>query len=403
MRPNPIAAESFAPRVLIAPSGFKECLVAEAVARAIAGGVRAACPQADVHELPLVDGGEGFASALAKASGGRTEYVAVTGPIGACVQAELGWLGGTPRTAIIELAQAAGLRLVPRDARNPLHTTSYGVGELIAAALDRGAERILIGCGDSGVNDGGAGLAQALGARLLGADGAEIARGCAGLVALARIDVSKLDPRLAHVPIETACNMRTALLGVRGVAAVFGPQKGADADMVGAMEAAMGKYADILCRDLGRDVRAVSGAGASGGVGAALIAFTGALMRQREDVVFRYFDIDARLDRTDIVITAEGGIDLQTPNGKIPAEVGRRAKLRGLPVFALAGCVGADARVVYDHGIDAFFSTCIGPCDLESAMRDAETHLALAAENLMRAIAAGAGLDLSAAVLKRAA
>lgn len=386
-------------RVLVAPSGFKECLLAEDVAKAIAKGVRAACPDAKIDQLPLVDGGEGFAAALASATDGSIESIVVTGPVGAPVEAQLGWLGGPARIAVVELAQAAGLRLVPHSARNPMHTTSYGVGELITAAFARGAERILIGCGDSGVNDGGAGLAQALGARLLDADGHEIERGCAGLASLTRIDVAGLDPRLQHTPVEVACNTRTALLGPRGVAHVFGPQKGADAEMVALMERAMTRYAAIMHADLGVNVREAPGAGASGGVGAALLGFLGAEMRQREEIVFRFFDIDDRLARADLVITAEGGIDLQTPNGKIPAEVGRRAKARGLPVFALAGCVGADARVVYQYGIEAFFSTCIGPCELAQAMRDAEQHLALTAENLMRAVNAGATLG----ALERAA
>lgn len=390
--------------VLVAPSGYKECLTAERVAAAIAQGVRTACPASRVIELPLVDGGEGFAAALAGATGGRVDTVRVTGPVGDHVEAQLAWLGGgETRTAVVEIAQAAGLRLVPRAKRNPMTTTSFGVGELIRLALDRGAARVLVGCGDSGVNDGGAGLIQALGARLLDGSGQEIARGCEGLAALARIDTSDLDPRLTRTPIEAACNTSTALLGPRGVAHVFGPQKGADAATVERMEAAMRRYASIIAHDIGCDVRAMPGAGASGGIGAALIAFARADMRPREEIVFRYFDLDARLDEADLVVTAEGGMDLQTPNGKIPAEVGRRAKLRGLPVLALAGCVGPDARVVYAHGIDAFFSTCIGPCDLDQAMRDAEAHLALAAENLMRTVQAGMALGKRDAALGCAA
>lgn len=380
-------------RVLVAPSGYKECLEADRVAAAIAEGVGRGCPSARVVALPLVDGGEGFAAALAQATGGRTETLRVSGPLGGGVEATLGWLGGADApTAIVEIAQAAGLRLVPRDKRNPMRTSSRGVGEMIRAALNRGAKRILVGCGDSGVNDGGAGMAQALGARLLDGSGADVERGCAGLAALDRIDMSRVDPRLARVAIEAACNTSTELIGPRGVARVFGPQKGADARTIADMDAAMERFAGIVARDLGLDLSTLPGAGASGGLGAGLAAFARAEPRSRYHVVFRYFDLDAHLDEADLVITAEGGMDLQTPNGKIPAEVGRRAKLRGLPVLALAGCVGPDARVVYAHGIDAFFSTCIGPCDLEEAMGQAEAHLALAAENLMRTVLAGAAL-----------
>ena len=377
-------------RILVAPSGYKECLEADRVAEAIAQGVLRALPDARVTRLPLVDGGEGFAQAMAVATGGRLQALTVTGPVGQPVEATLGWLGGTQTpTAVVEMAQAAGLRLVPADARDPMKTTTRGVGELIQAALDGGAERILVGCGESGTNDGGAGMAQALGLRLLDADGRDIPPGCEGLARLDHIDITERDLRLDKVRIEAICNITNVLCGPRGVARVFGPQKGASPETVERMDAALDRYARVVQDAFAIDVRQMPGGGASGGLGTGLRVLLGAELRSRYDVVLPYFDLDARLAETDLVFTAEGGIDLQTPNGKIPVEVARRAKLRGLPVFALAGAVGDPARIVYQHGVDAFFSTAMRPCPIEMAMAEAEAQLILAAENVMRTVLAG--------------
>lgn len=376
-------------RVLVAPSGYKECLEADRVANAIAAGVRRAMPDAHITALPLVDGGEGFALAMAMATGGRTETFQVVGPVNQPVEATLGWLGaGGPRTAVVEMAQAAGLRLVPVGARDPMKTTTRGVGELILAALDGGAERILVGCGDSGTNDGGAGMVQALGVRLLDADGDDIRHGCEGLADLAQVDIDQRDPRLDGVRIEAICNITNVLCGPHGVARVFGPQKGASPETVERMDAALDTYAAVLESAFHVDVRQMPGGGASGGLGTGLKVLLGAELRSRYDVVLPYFNLDERLAEADLVFTAEGGIDLQTPNGKIPVEVARRAKLLGLPVFALAGAVGDPARIVYEHGVDAFFSTTMRPCPLEMAMAEAETQLALGAENVMRVVLA---------------
>jgi len=377
-------------RILVAPSGYKECLEADRVAEAIAQGVLRALPDARVTRLPLVDGGEGFAQAMAVATGGRLQALTVTGPVGQPVEATLGWLGGTQTpTAVVEMAQAAGLRLVPADARDPMKTTTRGVGELIQAAIKGGAERILVGCGDSGTNDGGAGMAQALGLRLLDAEGGDIPPGCEGLARLDHIDITGRDPRLDKVRIEAICNITNVLCGPRGVARVFGPQKGASPETVERMDAALDRYARVVQDSFAIDVRQMPGGGASGGLGTGLRVLLGAELRSRYDVVLPYFDLDARLAETDLVFTAEGGIDLQTPNGKIPVEVARRAKLRGLPVFALAGAVGDPARIVYQHGVDAFFSTAMRPCPMEMAMAEAEAQLILAAENVMRTVLAG--------------
>jgi glycerate 2-kinase len=379
-------------RIVVAPSGYKESLDAETVAASIARGVRRACPDADLVELPLVDGGEGTARTMARVAGGQVVQVWVTGPVGEPVEAcfaNLDGMRGGGRVAVVELAAAAGLKLVPRDRRDPCRTTTRGVGELIAHALDAGATRILVGCGDSGVNDGGAGLARALGVRLLDRQGRDIPEGGIGLAELDRIDLQGLDPRIGSVEIEVACNMKNLLCGEQGVARVFGPQKGASPEDVERLSAALDRYAEVIERDVGLDVRDMPGGGASGGVGAGLHALLGARLRSRFDVLLPYFGLDEALRGADLVITAEGGIDFKTARGKIPAEVGERAQALGVPVIVLAGTIGEDADVVREHGVSAFFSTVHAPETLEEAMAQAEDELAGCAENVMRTVLAG--------------
>lgn len=380
--------------VVVAPSGFKESLSAQDAARSIAAGVRAASPQTEVIELPLVDGGEGFTETLVQVTGGQLHPVVVTGPVGQPVSAFVGILGGDgPRTAVIEMAAAAGLRFVPRHLRNPLITTTYGVGELIQKALELGVERILLGCGDSGTNDGGAGMAQALGVRLLDADDMPIGWGGAELARLVSIDISRRDPRLDHMRIDVACNIHNLLCGPRGVARVFGPQKGATPEVVEELALALDNYASVIERDLGFDVRLMPGSGASGGLGAGLFALLGAHLHPRYDIVMQYYEIDRILSKADLVITAEGGLDFQTPYGKIPAEVARRAQKYGVPVIALAGTVGQGARDNYAHGIAAFTSIVPRPCTLDEAMRKAAEFTANCAENVMQMVLTGMRLQ----------
>lgn len=382
-----------APRVLIAPSGFKESLSATDAARMIANGVSAACPEATTVEFPLVDGGEGFTEALVQSTGGELHPVRVTGPVGDPVDAQVGILGGPgPRTGVLEMASAAGLRLVPPDRRDPLLTTTYGIGELISRLLDLEVERLLIGCGDSGTNDGGAGMAQALGVGLFKRDGSPLERGGRGLADLDRIDLGGRDPRLDGIRIDVACNEHNLLCGANGVARVFGPQKGASPEVVVQLEAALERYAAVIERDLGMDLREAPGGGASGGLGAGLEALLGATLHPRFEIIMRYLDFDAALDGMDLLITAEGGIDFQTPRGKVPSEVARRAKRVGVPVIAIAGTVGKGAADNYAEGIDAYLSIVPAPCTLAEAVANAEAWLTTTAENVMRMVMAGARL-----------
>ena len=382
-------------RILIATSGFKESLEADEVANCIETGILHVLPDAQIYKAPLVDGGEGFTKALVAATGGTLHNITVTGPVGKPVESYFGFLGNTDtKTAVLEMAAAAGLRLVPRDVRNPLITTTYGVGELIKAALDADAERILIGCGDSGTNDGGAGMAQALGVHLLDAAGKELGRGGGELVRLEQIELSDRDPRLEKVQIDVACNWHNLLCGDKGVARVFGPQKGASPETVEQLAAALDRYADIIERDLNMDVRQMPGSGASGGLGTGLYALLKAQLHPRYDIVMQYLEIDHLLSESDLVITAEGSIDFQTPRGKIPVEVARRAKNYQLPVIALAGTIGKEAEVNLEHGIDSFESILDAPCTLDEAIANAPELVTKAAERVTRAILVGQKLSM---------
>jgi glycerate kinase len=389
--------------ILVAPSGFKESLSVKDVTEAIAAGVLRALPDATILKAPIVDGGEGFVEALVDATGGSMRRLSVTGPVGDPVESFFGLLGGSEATtAVIEIAAAAGLSLVPADRRDPTRTTSYGVGQLIAAALDGGAQRILVGCGDSGVNDAGAGMIQALGGRLSDEDGREIAPGGAALSQLARIDLSGLDPRLRRVRLDAAVNWHNDFLGERGVTRVYGPQKGATPEQVESLERALTNFAHRIKATTGVDVTIAPGAGASGGLGAALMVLLGGTLHPRYDIVMQYLDFDRLLGRADLVVTAEGSLDGQTPYGKIPAEIGRRCKARGIPVVALAGTIGKGCALNFEHGIDAFASIVKRPCSLDEALGNAKKLLIRAAEDSMRFIKVGMRLASPAATLGQA-
>ncbi|MBO0980462.1 glycerate kinase [Microbacterium sp. SD291] len=393
-------------RILVAPSGFKESLSAEAVARAIAAGVRRVIPGVQVDEYPVPDGGEGTASALAAATGGELVPVRVTGPVGEPVDAHWARLGGRAAgTAVVEMAAAAGLRLVPRDRRDPGETTTYGVGELIAAALDAGAERIVVGCGDSGTSDGGAGALVALGARVLDRGGRPLGRGGRHLAEATQLDLSGLHPRLGEVEIVLACNIHNVLCGPNGVARVFGPQKGATPAQVEQLATGLDAWAALLEEQSPfggeMDVRTGGGTGASGGLGAGLAAVLGARLAPRFEVLLDGDllpdDLDELMMSADLVITAEGAIDFQTPRGKVPAEIAMRARIAGVPVLGIAGSLGRGAPAVHDIGIDAIASILTVPMPLEQAVEQGEELLRDAAERSMRMVLLGSAISARAA------
>ncbi len=375
-------------KIVIAPDSYKESLSALEVAQAVEAGFRQVFPDADYVLVPVADGGEGTVDAMVAATGGRKETVTVSGPLGEPVEAFYG-LTGDGDTAVIEMAAASGLALVPPDRRNPLLTSSRGTGELIRAALDAGARRFILGIGGSATNDGGAGMVQALGARLLDLEGRELDGSGGDLARLERIDVSALDPRLAECRIEVACDVDNPLTGARGASAVFGPQKGATPEMVQALDANLARLARIVGRDLGVAVDTVPGAGAAGGMGAAMLAFFGATLKPGIEIVTAAVDLDAHVRDADLVITGEGRIDFQTVHGKTPIGVARVAKRHGKPVIGIAGSLGAEVGVVHAHGIDAVFSVLGKPCTLDEALRDAAANVELTARNVAAVLRIG--------------
>ena len=368
-------------KIVIAPDSYKESLTAFEVATEIEAGFRAVFPDAEYIKLPMADGGEGTVAAMVAATGGTLVEVDVTGPLGEPVKSCYG-LTGDGKTAIIEMAAASGLALVAPGLRNPLKTTSYGTGELIRAALDAGVCYLIIGIGGSATNDGGAGMLQALGVKLLDNFGLEIVFGGGSLANLERIDISGLDPRLKTCRIEAACDVNNPLTGPQGASVVFGPQKGATPEMVTVLDANLARYAGLINRDLDLQVDSVPGAGAAGGMGAALLAFLGARLRPGIEIVMEAVGLEAHLRDADLVITGEGRIDSQTIYGKTPIGVARVAKRYNKPVIGIAGSVSADASVVHLHGIDAVFSTLNQIGTLEDAISRAAANVRNTSRNI---------------------
>ncbi|HIH5775530.1 TPA: glycerate kinase [Citrobacter werkmanii] len=375
-------------KIVIAPDSYKESLSALEVATAIELGFREIWPEAEYVKIPVADGGEGTVKAMVAAMQGHLVHVDVTGPLGNTIQAFYG-LSGDERSAFIEMAAASGLEQVPANLRDPLKTTSWGTGELIRHALDAGVEHIIIGIGGSATNDGGAGMVQALGARLLDAQDEDIAHGAMGLESLARIDISQLDPRLAGCRIEVACDVTNPLTGKEGASVVFGPQKGATAEMIPRLDRALTHYAQLIARDLDVNVLELAGGGAAGGMGAALYAFCGAQLRRGIEIVTDALRLDACVADADLVVTGEGRIDSQTIHGKVPVGVAKIAKRYNKPVIGIAGSLTADVGVVHEHGLDAVFSVIYTICSLDEALKNASENVRMTARNVAATLKAG--------------
>ena len=375
-------------KIVIAPDSYKESLSALEVATAIEQGFREIWPDADYVKIPVADGGEGTVEAMVAATQGHLVHVDVTGPLGNTIQAFYG-LSGDERSAFIEMAAASGLEQVPAGLRDPLKTTSWGTGELIRHALDAGVEHIIIGIGGSATNDGGAGMVQALGAKLLDTQNNDIAHGGAGLESLARIDISQLDQRLTACRIEVACDVTNPLTGEEGASAVFGPQKGATPEMISRLDRALTHYAQLIARDLDVNVLDLAGGGAAGGMGAALYAFCGALLRCGIEIVTDALHLDACVADADLVVTGEGRIDSQTIHGKVPVGVAKVAKRYNKPVIGIAGSLTADVGVVHEHGLDAVFSVIYTICTLDEALKNASDNVRMTARNVAATLKAG--------------
>ena len=378
-------------KIVIAPDSYKESLSALEVATHIELGFKEVFPNAQYVKVPMADGGEGTVQAMIEATDGRRIEVDVTAPLGNRITSFYA-LTGDGRTAMIEMAAASGLALVPAEQRNPEVTTSYGTGELIVAALDAGARHLILGIGGSATNDGGAGMLQALGVKLLDGAGQDMGRGGAALAQLARIDASGIDARLAECVVEVACDVDNPLTGERGASAIFGPQKGATPAMVQALDANLRHFAQVIQRDLGVDVDQVAGAGAAGGMGAAMLAFMQGQLRPGCEIIAKAVGLDAAVRGADLVITGEGRIDQQTIFGKTPFGVATVARQHGVPVIGIAGSLGQNAHVVHAHGIAAIASVLSRPCNIQEAVAEAEFNVRTTARNIAALLAMGQGL-----------
>ncbi|EIX1500459.1 glycerate kinase [Cronobacter sakazakii] len=368
-------------KIVIAPDSFKESLSAMDVAKAIEAGFREIYPQAHYVCVPMADGGEGTVEAMVAATGGQIITTPVTAPLGNNVDGFFGLLGDG-ETAVVEMAAASGLHLVPTAQRDPRITTSYGTGELILAALERGVKAIIIGIGGSATNDGGAGMMQALGARFLDGEGRELAPGGAALTRLERLDLSALDPRLAQVSVTAACDVDNPLCGEKGASAVFGPQKGATPAMVTELDAALRRFGEQLEAATGKSIISAPGAGAAGGMGAALLGMLNAELRPGIEIVIESLGLAQAVRDADLVITGEGRLDSQSIHGKTPVGVARVAKQFQRPVVAIAGSLTPDYQIVHEHGIDAAFSVIDRIVTLQEALDDAERNLRVTARNV---------------------
>ena len=361
-------------KIVIAPDSFKDSLSAQGVAQAIANGLRDVWPEAQLIECPMADGGEGTIEAVLAACHGQWMQADVSGPLGQPVHAHWGWLPET-RTAIIEMATASGLQLLTLEQRDATRTSTYGTGQLITAALDCGARRIILAIGGSATNDAGTGMLSALGARFLDADQQPLPPGGLALVKIAHIDLTAMDSRLSKVQFEVAADVDNPLCGPHGASHVFGPQKGASPEQVLQLDAALRHFAEHSARVLGNDHSEHPGSGAAGGMGFAAKAYLSATFRPGVDVVADLTGLAEALEGADLVITGEGRFDAQTLRGKTPFGVARIARKRGVPVVVLAGTLGEGYAELYAHGISAAFALTSGPMTLEQACRDASTLL----------------------------
>ncbi len=350
-------------KIVVAPDSFKGSLTAVEVSDAIGQGVREIFPEAEIVKIPMADGGDGTVQCLVNDTGGEILRKKVIGPLGDEVLASYGILGDK-KTAVIEMAEASGLTLVPENKRNPLITTTYGTGQLIKAALDQGCRKMIIGIGGSATNDGGAGMLQALGVKLLDREGKEIGFGGGELKEVFRIDTKYLDNRLSETKVLIASDVSNPLCGPKGAARIYGPQKGATPEIIEELDKSLAHFAEIIKRDLNKDVKDIPGAGAAGGLGASLMAFLDAELRPGIKIIIEVVKLEQAIKDADLVITGEGKIDSQTIYGKAPIGVAKIAKKYNIPVVAVAAIISDDADIVHQYGIDTLIKISEPPMSL---------------------------------------
>lgn len=371
-------------RVVIAPDSFKEACTAQAAAEAIARGWRSARPGDTLILVPMADGGEGTVAAVASAWQGGLERVDVHGPLGKVVVAAYA-CDPSRGTAVIEMAAASGLALVPQSQRDPLRSSTQGTGELIAHALDSGARRVIVGVGGSATNDGGSGALRALGIRFLDVNGNELPPGGAALARLHCIDVSQRYPLLCDSELLVACDVDNPLCGPRGASVVYGPQKGASPEMVRELDSALMRFAAVVAETVGQGLDATPGAGAAGGLAFGLMSLAGAVLRPGVQLVAEAVALEEHIRGASLVITGEGRLDAQTLHGKTPLGVAAIAREQGVPVIALAGQLGPGYEGLFAHGVTAAYGINRDTADLPTALRDTSINL----ERVAREIAIG--------------
>ncbi|RKO64028.1 glycerate kinase family protein [Caldibacillus debilis] len=370
---------------VLAPDSFKGSMTAKEVCEAMETGIKKVYPDANCIHVPMADGGEGTVQSLVDATNGTIYEIEVTGPLGNKVTAKYGIMGDK-ETAVIEMAEASGIQYVTDETKNPMATTTYGTGELIKACLDKGIKKIIIGIGGSATNDGGTGMAEALGVKFLDHQGNKLPRGGGYLDQLYQIDTSNLDPRLQEVSIFVACDVTNPLCGENGASYVFGPQKGATEEMVQILDRNLSHYANVVKKQLGKDVKNIPGAGAAGGLGAGLLIFTQATLQKGIDLVIEYSQLRSKIKNADFVLTGEGGIDFQTQYGKTPYGVAKVAKEYNKKVIAIAGHIGEGIEVLYDKGIDAVFGIIPEAGSLEKILQNGAKNVERTCENIARFI-----------------
>ena len=369
--------------IVLAPDSFKESMTAKEVCVAMERGIKKVNSNIQCIHVPMADGGEGTMQSLVDATGGEVYSLEVVGPLGNKVKAEYGILGNG-EIGVLEMASASGIHLVSLEERNPLITTTYGTGELIKACLDRGVKKLLIGIGGSATNDGGVGVIQALGGRLLDKEGNELGFGGGELEKLDRIDLTNFDRRLKDVVIEVACDVSNPLCGENGASYIFGPQKGASVEMIKILDNNLKHYAKVIKEQFGKDVLEIAGAGAAGGLGAGLMVFLNGNLKKGIEIVIEYSGLEKKVKNCDMVWTGEGSIDFQSQYGKTPLGVATVAKKYNKPVVALAGRVGDDIDILYEKGIDSIFGIMRGVTTIDEALKNGKENIERTSENIAR-------------------
>lgn len=367
-------------KYVLAPDSFKESMTAKEVCEAMSKGIKKADPTADIISVSMADGGEGTVDSLVDATQGEKIPVVVTGPLGQKVKTYYGLLGDG-KTAVIEMAKASGLEMVPKQKRNPLITTTYGTGELVKDALKHGVRKIIVGLG---ANDGGAGMAQALGIHLLDKNNHELSASGGALKQLNKINTSDLIPQLKDCKIILASDVTNPLIGPKGASAVFGPQKGATSAMVKELDNNLHHYAKIINRDLHKNIEKLPGAGAAGGLGAGFMAFTNYEMHKGFEIAIKITKLADKVKNADYIFTGEGGTDFQTKFGKTPFGVAQLGQKYHKPVISLAGYLGKGIGTLYDSGFTAFFSILPCACDLPTALHNGPKNVTRTTENIVR-------------------